>query len=157
MKDRKVNTQLNDLRYLDWTKTRRSSGTAGSFLKASETRKGVHWYYKLSDYDAWHGIVGHECINEIIADRLLTLLKIPHLSYQLLHAKVIIDEQEYITWLCRSEDFKKAGDSKIALDAYYQMEKVQGENPLEFCIRQGCQYGGTAQSFSEDRTACASV
>jgi hypothetical protein len=97
----------------------------------------VHWYYKLSDYDAWHGIVGHECINEIIADRLLTLLKIPHLSYQLLHAKVIIDEQEYITWLCRSEDFKKAGDSKIALDAYYQMEKVQGENPLEFCIRQG--------------------
>ena len=137
MKDRKVNTQLNDLRYLDWTKTRRSSGTAGSFLKASETRKGVHWYYKLSDYDAWHGIVGHECINEIIADRLLTLLKIPHLSYQLLHAKVIIDEQEYITWLCRSEDFKKAGDSKIALDAYYQMEKVQGENPLEFCIRHG--------------------
>ena len=107
MKDRKVITQLNDLRHLDWTKTRRSSGTAGSFLKASETRKGVHWYYKLSDYDAWRGIVGHECINEIIVDRLLTLLKIPHLSYQLIYAKIIIDGKEYITWLCRSEDLKK--------------------------------------------------
>ena len=137
MKDRKVITQLNDLRHLDWTKTRRTSGTAGSFLKASETRKGVHWYYKLSDYDAWRGIVGHECINEIIVDRLLTLLKIPHLSYQLIYAKIIIDGKEYITWLCRSEDLKKTGDSKIALDAYYQMERIHGESPLEFCIRQG--------------------
>ena len=137
MKDRKVITQLNDLRHLDWTKTRRTSGTAGSFLKASETRKGVHWYYKLSDYDAWRGIVGHECINEIIVDRLLTLLTIPHLSYQLIYAKIIIDGKEYITWLCRSEDLKKTGDSKIALDAYYQMERIHGESPLEFCIRQG--------------------
>lgn len=70
-------------------------------------------------------------------DRLLTLLKIPHLSYQLIYAKIIIDGKEYITWLCRSEDFKKTGDSKIALDAYYQMERIHGESPLEFCIRQG--------------------
>ena len=137
MKDGKVSLQLNDLRSLNWTKARRSSGTAGSFLKASEIRKGVHWYYKLSDFDAYRGIVGHECINEIIADRLLTLLEVPHLSYQLLHAKVKIDGEEYITWLCRSADFKKEGDSKIALDAYYQMERLPGEKPYDFCIRQG--------------------
>ena len=137
MKDRKVNTDFKDLRHLNWTKVRRSSGTAGSFLKASETTKGVRWYYKLSDYDAYRGIIGHECINEIIADRLLTLLEIPHLSYQLLHAKIIIDEQEYITWLCRSADFKEKGDSKIALDAYYQMERAPGESPFDFCLRQG--------------------
>ena len=137
MKDRKVNTDFKDLRHLNWTKVRRSSGTAGSFLKASETTKGVRWYYKLSDYDAYRGIIGHECINEIIADRLLTLLEIPHLSYQLLHAKIIIDEQEYITWLCRSADFKEKGDSKIALDAYYQMERTPGESPFDFCLRQG--------------------
>ena len=137
MKDRKVNTDFKDLRHLNWTKVRRSSGTAGSFLKASETTKGVRWYYKLSDYDAYRGIIGHECINEIIADRLLTLLEIPHLSYQLLHAKIKIDEQEYITWLCRSADFKEKGDSKIALDAYYQMERAPGESPFDFCLRQG--------------------
>ncbi|MBE5999596.1 MAG: hypothetical protein E7239_12390 [Sarcina sp.] len=137
MNDRKVSLQVHDLRNLNWTKVRRSSGTAGSFLKASETRKGVHWYYKLSDYDAYRGIVGHECVNEIIADRLLTLLNIPHLSYQLLHAKVLIDGAESVTWLCRSADFKKEGDSKIALDAYYQMERLPGESPYDFCIRQG--------------------
>ncbi|SCX18300.1 hypothetical protein SAMN02910339_02552 [Lachnospiraceae bacterium YSD2013] len=26
--------EINDLRYLNWAKTRKSSGTAGSFLKA---------------------------------------------------------------------------------------------------------------------------
>lgn len=137
MEESKICPQLCDLRHLDWTKTRRSSGTAGSFLKASEKTGGIHWYYKLSDYDSFRGIVGHECVNEIIADRLLTLLKIPHLQYQLIHAEIVIDGEEYITWLCRSADFKKTGESKIALDAYYQMERLSGESPLDFCIRQG--------------------
>ena len=101
MEESKICPQLCDLRHLDWTKTRRSSGTAGSFLKASEKTGGIHWYYKLSDYDSFRGIVGHECVNEIIADRLLTLLKIPHLQYQLIHAEIVIDGEEYITWLCR--------------------------------------------------------
>lgn len=104
--DKKVLRDLRNLRSLDWTKTRRSSGTAGSFLKASDTGHGMRWYYKLSDFDAYKGIVGHECINEIIADRLLTLLQIPHLSYQLIHAEITIDGQDYITWLCRSADVK---------------------------------------------------
>lgn len=135
--DHKVFPEMTDLRHLDWTKTRRSSGTAGSFLKSSETADGVRWYYKLSDFDAYKGIVGHECINEIIADRLLTLLEIPHLSYQLLHAKIIVDGQEYTTWLCRSADFKKSGESKIALDAFYQMERNVRESPMDFCARYG--------------------
>ena len=28
--------------------------------------------------------MGHECVNEIIVDRLLTLLEIPHLDYELI-------------------------------------------------------------------------
>ena len=144
MKDRKVNTDFKDLRHLNWTKVRRSSGTAGSFLKASETTKGVRWYYKLSDYDAYRGIIGHECINEIIADRLLTLLEIPHLSYQLLHAKIIIDEQEYITWLCRSADFKHMAN------ADHRFSDPEPGPPRS-------QHGGSPQSFTEDNKACASV
>ena len=135
--DNKVISDLCDLRYLSWTKIRRSSGTAGSFLKAQEIRNGVRYYYKLSDFDPFRGIVGHECVNEIIVDRLLTLLRIPHLEYQLIHALIAIEDKEYETYLCRSKDFKEFGESKIALDVYYQMERLQNESPLDFCLRMG--------------------
>ncbi len=137
MDDGKIFPTLADLRHLKWSRTRQSSGTAGSFLKSMETVDNIRWYYKLSNFDAYKGVVGHECINEIIADRLLVLLGIPHLSYQLLRARILIDGQEYITWLCRSMDYRKPGESKIALDAFYQMEREAGESPLDFCLRNG--------------------
>ena len=63
-----------DLTYLSWSKIRNSSGTAGSFLKSQETTPNGKIFYKLSGYDAFHGITGHESVNEIIADRLLSIL-----------------------------------------------------------------------------------
>ncbi len=36
-----------------------------------------------------------------------------------------------------SEDFKEKGESKIALDAFFQAERQPDENLLEFCIRNG--------------------
>ena len=129
--------ELQDMTYLSWAKARNSSGTAGSFLKAYDEGPDGKTYYKLSNYDAWKGIIGHECVNEIIVDRLLTLLGIEHLSYQLIHAKVLIDQKEAETWLCASRDFKQRGESKIALDAYYQAERLAGESPMDFCIRNG--------------------
>ena len=129
--------ELTDLSYLSWAKIRNSSGTAGSFLKAYEDSSEGRIYYKLSNYDAWNGIIGHECVNEIIVDRLLTILGIDHLTYQLIHAKILIDQKEFETWLCASKDFKKRGESKIALDAYYQAERLNDESPLDFCIRSG--------------------
>ena len=68
---------LQDMSYLNWAQARNSSGTAGSFLKAYEETPDGKIYYKLSNYDAFRGIVGHECVNEIIVDRLLKLLKNP--------------------------------------------------------------------------------
>lgn len=129
--------ELQDMTYLSWAKTRNSSGTAGSFLKAYDESPNGKTYYKLSNYDAWRGIIGHECVNEIIVDRLLTILGIEHLSYQLIHARVLIDQKPYETWLCASRDFKQRGESKIALDAYYQAERLPDESPLAFCIRSG--------------------
>ena len=129
--------EKQDLTYLTWTKIRNSSGTAGSFLKAyTETDKGKI-YYKLSNYDAMKGIVGHECVNEIIVDRLLSILGIEHLSYELLHADVMVETQIHDTYLCASKDFKDKGESKIALDAFYQAERMENETTMEFCIRQG--------------------
>lgn len=130
-------SELQDLTYLNWAKSRQSSGTAGSFLKSYDDAGERKVYYKLSDYRAGSGVVGHECINEIVVDRLLEILGIPHLSYQLIHALVFVDGGECETWLNASYDFKAPGESKIALDTYYELEHKEGEGPLDFCLRNG--------------------
>lgn len=129
--------EKQDYTYLTWAKIRNSSGTAGSFLKAYSDLGKEKRYYKLSNYDAFQGIIGHECVNELIVGRLLTILGIPHLSYQLVHADVLVDEKIHETYLCVSHDFKQPGESKIALDVYYQSERTEQESPLDFCIRCG--------------------
>lgn len=131
--------EVQNFTYLTWAKIRNSSGTAGSFLKAYSELEGKKIYYKLSNYDSFRGIIGHECINELIADRLLTLLGINHLHYQLIQADILLDGKIHRTFLCASEDFKKPGESKIALDVFYQSEHRADESPLDFCIRMGWQ------------------
>ena len=133
----KIISELTDMTYLDWTRTRHSSGTAGSFLKAHENVRGRKFYYKLSDYNVAEGICGHECINEIVVSRLLDVLEIEHLDYTLIHANVLIRDQVQETYLCRSEDFKHKGESKVALDAFYDMEHLPGEAVSDFCLRMG--------------------
>ena len=130
-------TELQDLTYLSWALARQSSGTAGSFLKSYDDTSPRKVYYKLSDYRAGTGIVGHECVNEIVVDRLLSILGIDHLPYRLVHANVLVDGIVYETWLNASDDFKAPGESKVALDAYYELERKQNESPLAFCIRMG--------------------
>lgn len=126
-----------DLTYLSWSLIRSSSGTAGSFLKATSELGPRKIYYKLSNYDTVNGIIGHECVNELIADRLLTLLGIDHLHYTLIHADIQVQGRTQETWLCASEDFKQRGEDKVALDVYYELERREGETPLAFCIRNG--------------------
>ena len=129
--------EKQDLTWLSWSLSRRSSGTAGSFLKSESELTGKKIYYKLSNYDSLRGVIGHECVNELIADRLLTLLGIEHLHYQLIHADIRVNEAPQEVWLCASEDFKQKGEQKIALDAYYETEHLPGERPLELCLRMG--------------------
>ena len=133
----KIVTEPQDMRYLSWAKIRNSSGTAGSFLKAYDEFGAKKRYYKLSNFNPGLGFTGHECINEIIADRLLTILGVPHLEYSLIHANIVVDEQAYDTYLCMSYDFKEPGESKLALDTYYELNRRPGEGMLNFCIRQG--------------------
>ncbi len=129
--------EKQDLSYLSWSKIRNSSGTAGSFLKSYSNLGGKKVYYKLSNFDSSIGIIGHECVNEIIIDRLLSLLGIDHLEYRLIHADVELQGKIYEVYLCASDDFKEAGESKIALEAYYELERREGETPIEFCCRNG--------------------
>ena len=126
-----------DLTYLKWSHIRGSSGTAGTFLKSSSELGGIKRYYKLSNFDPAVGVTGHECVNEIIADRLLTILGVDHLNYDLIHADIDIDGNRYTTYLCSSIDFKVRGESKIALDDFYRINAAPGEKPYDFCIRMG--------------------
>ena len=129
--------QKQDLTYLKWSHIRGSSGTAGTFLKAESTIGGKKVYYKISNFDQEKGIIGIECVNEIIVDRLLTLLGVEHLHYQLIYADIEIDGRIYTTYLCASEDFKERGESKTSLDNYFIANHKQGESAYDFCQRLG--------------------
>ncbi len=89
----------------------------------------------MSDFDAVNGIVGHECVNEIVAQRLLRLFDIQHLEYRLIHALIGVNGREYETYLCESSDFKTANESKIPLEEFYAMERQENETPFDFCVR----------------------
>lgn len=134
-----MQTQLilekQDLTFLSWSKIRNSSGTAGSFLKSYSELGGKKIYYKLSNYDSVNGIIGHECVNELIVDRLLTILGIEHVHYQLIHANILLHDQMAETYLCASENFREKGEDKSALDEYFDTERLPGEAPIDFCIR----------------------
>ena len=129
--------EIQDLTYLRWSHIRGSSGTAGTFLKSESTIDGDKIYYKLSNFDMEKGVIGHECVNEIIVDRLLTILGVEHLRYELINAEIKIDGKKYSTYLCASKDFKKRGESKVALDDYYRVNCESGESHYDFCVRNG--------------------
>ena len=136
-----MNTQLirekQDLTYLTWSKIRNSSGTAGSFLKAYSELGGRKIYYKLSNYDGVRGVIGHESVNELIVDRLLTILGVEHLHYQLIRADILVDGKVQETYVCASENFRESGEDKQAIDVCYESERLDGESPLDFCLRMG--------------------
>ncbi len=139
MMDTRIIREKQEMRYLQWSHTRNSSGTAGTFLKSQEIIDGRKIYYKLSRFDREKGIVGHECINEVIVDRILTLLGVEHLHYELIHADVDIDGMLYETWLCASEDFKERGETKATLENYLQVDALPGKSPYEYCREKGWQ------------------
>ena len=132
-----MNWNLVDLRYLSWTKTRQSSGTAGSYLKSYSYSNGKKIYYKLSYYDDIKGIFGYESINEIITCRLLELLNYDHLHYDLVYGLIKIKNKEFKTCLTYSLDFKEENESKITLENFYEYYKKENESVFDFCLRFG--------------------
>lgn len=137
--EQKVITEKQDFTYLKWSHARNSSGTAGTFLKSQSTVSGEKVYFKLSNFDSEKGIIGHECINEIIVDRLLDILGVEHLAYQLIHVDIEVEGKIYETWICASKDFKMRGETKSALDNYYQINKIDNESHYDFCKNHGWQ------------------
>ena len=129
--------EMQDMRHLDWAARKMSPGTPGCFLKAYEEINGKRMYYKLSNYDSYRGVFGHECVNELIVSRLMNVLSIPHVTYRLVHATIKVDEKELETWISVSENFRKENEEKLPYDLYYDLQKRKLESPLEFAIRNG--------------------
>lgn len=128
---------MQDLRYLRWDERAVTSGTSGTFPKARRSGHGATYYYKLSCYDSYRGIYGHECVNEVVASRLLRALDIPHVDYRLVHARVVIDRVERETWLNVSSSFRAPGERKMAFELFYDLQREFGESPFDFCRRMG--------------------
>lgn len=132
-------TDLRDCTHLVWSERAATSGTGGTFLKAREGLSRERRYYKLSCYDSYRGVYGHECVNELIASRLAGLLGIAHVPYKLIHARVRVNDVEFATWLSESPEFKSDGEKKIAFDLFYDLHRFKGESPYELCVRFGWQ------------------
>ena len=128
---------MQDLRHLDWSESGQTSASGGTFLKARTGVGSQAMYYKLSCYDSYRGVYGHECVNEVVASRLMQLLGISHVRYTLVHALVRVDGVEYETWLARSKSFRCAGESKMAFDTFFDLMHEKGESQLDFCERYG--------------------
>lgn len=133
----KVVEEVQDLRWLEWGWNRQTPGTAGTFYKAYSSFGGKKVYYKLSRFDSQTGEYGHESVNELIADRLMSVLGVPHVSYDLVHADISIGGRIFRTWLCASEDFKNPGESKISVEEYIKANAYPNETPYEFFVRSG--------------------
>lgn len=130
--------QIQDLTDISWNERTNSSGTTGTYLKARTGQGTRALYYKLSRFNGLE-IDGHECVNELIASRLMRVLGIDHVPYRLIHARVVIDEQEFTTWLNSSHNFRQRGERKLGFGTFYNLYKNGGETPYEFCVRYGWQ------------------
>lgn len=134
---RDITYALQDLRHLDWTENVNTSGTGGMFLKARSGMGTGARYYKLSCFNSAQGVVGHECVNELVASRLMRLLGVDHVEYRLVHAHVRVLGREFETWLSVSSSYRHSHERKQALDTFYDLNAHEGESVLDFCRRCG--------------------
>lgn len=134
---RDIVCKIQDLTHLAWDEKAVTSGTGGTFLKSRTTSSRRTVYYKLSCYDSYRGIYGHESVNELIASRLLGALNVPHVPYRLIHANVLVDGKEYVTWLSESCDYRKPGERRQPFDRFFELYREGNESPLDFAIERG--------------------
>lgn len=137
MERRDIIRKLQDLTHLTWDERTVTSGTGGTFLKARRMSSRGNVYYKLSCYDRYQGIYGHESVNELIASRLLDMLGLPHIPYKLIHANVTVNGKTHDTWLSESRDYRRPNERRQALDTFIELNARGDESPLDICEKMG--------------------
>lgn len=133
---RDIVSKTQDMTSLVWSERVNSSGTAGTYLKAVTGTGARAVYYKLPRFNGIE-FDGHECVNEIIASRLMRILGIDHLEYRLIHARVLVGGDEHDVWLNSSKNYRKARERKLSLGLFVDLNVEEGESPLAVCDRFG--------------------
>jgi len=126
-----------DIRDVSWSKIANSGASDGVHLKATERIDDAVYYLKLSNYDSYRGIFGHESVNELIACRLGKLLGFNVPDGFLKKALVKVEGAEYETYVFAAKSYKST-DSRIAFEDYYKSYRLTAkESPLDFSKRYG--------------------
>ena len=126
---------LRNIKWGDW----RHGAISGVFPKEKVGKK----YYKLSAYSPDVGIYGIQSVSEVIASRVGKILGIDCVEYRLVPAMVRLNNIEFETLLCESEDYNLRNEGVMVFeDLYNSRVRSMGEiSPLEFCRELGIKDG----------------
>lgn len=133
---RDIVSKEQDMTSLVWRERVNTSGTAGTYLKAVTGVGARAVYYKLPRFNGVE-FDGHECVNEVIASRLMRLMGVEHLDYRLIHARVVVDGAEHEVWLNSSNNYRRTRERKLSLGLFVDLNREAGETPLDVCERFG--------------------
>lgn len=124
--------QVYDYTNLIWTFSSNSNG--GQYLKSEYIKNGVKYYLKLSDY-LYGSFNSHESVLEVIASRLGSCLGLPVLKYTGCMANIMLDGKLFTTYVSKSVNYCNRRQTAMPLVAYYNINKLPMELPIEFCRR----------------------
>jgi len=126
-----------DLRGETWSRSAGSLASDGVYMKTELPIDGIHYYLKLSRYDSYRGIYGHESVNELIAYRLGKMLGFNVPEGYLKKCIVNIDDREHETYVYAAKSYKTTG-SRVAFEDFYVDNRLsEKESPLDLCKRFG--------------------
>ena len=124
-----------DIRGLTWSKAAGSVATGGVCLKTSIIADDTKHYLKLSSYDSYRGIYGHEAVNELIACRLGEMLGFDVPTAALRKCLVCVDHKEYEAYVFVARSYKTT-ESRVAFEEFYVDNRLSDkESPLDLCKR----------------------
>jgi len=126
-----------DLRGEVWSKTAGSIVSDGVYMKTELPIDGTNFYLKLSRYDSYRGVYGHESVNELIAYRLGKTLGFSVPEGYLKKCIVNIDDKEHETYVFAAKSYKTAGSRTAFEDFYVDNRLSEKESPLDLCKRFG--------------------
>ena len=126
-----------DLRNEVWSRSAGSLASDGVYMKTELPVAGDNYYLKLSRYDSYRGIYGHESVNELIAYRVGKILGFNVPEGFLKKCIVKIDDKEHETYVYAAKSYKTTG-SRTAFENFYIDNRLSdSESPLDLCKRFG--------------------
>lgn len=129
--------KLWDLRDASWSYSAGSIMSVGVYMKTERNIKGTNHYLKLSRYDSYRGIYGHESVNELIAYRLGDLLGFDVPEGFLRKSLVRMDDKEHEGYVFAAKSYKSKGSRLPFGDFYVDNRLSENEAPLDLCKRLG--------------------